>query len=145
MKKVKIYVGCSLTQAPEWFRHSIEVFKASLARLPNVEVLDFVGLTAGTDADVYEHDIHRCVREADLFVADCSFPAIGLGWELGTAVEKLEKEVIAVAKRGTKVTRLVTGASSPRNPNYSFMFYNSMDEVFDAVVARLDILQRKRA
>jgi hypothetical protein len=106
----------------------------------------FLGLEVGTDQDVYEHDIHECVRNADLIIAECSFPSLGLGWELGTAVEKYRKPVLAVAKEGTKVTRLVTGAQSERNPDYQFELYRSVEDLLSiAVTMVMSIFDRRYA
>ncbi len=120
--KAKLYVGCSLTHAPKAFREDVAVFKNSLKT--TYDVLEFVGLEAGTPADVYRHDT-ECVRSCDLFIALCDFPSIGLGYELGLATE-LGKPVIAAAHRDAKVTRLVLGI---QNPNYTFLRYNSFEEI----------------
>ena len=106
--KQKIYVGCSLTQAPQEFKDAIEALKTKLRE--NYEVLDFIGTAKGTPRDVYMWDIHRCVQSCDLFLAICDLPSIGLGWELAVAVEVLKKPVLAVAHQNTKLTRLLIGA-----------------------------------
>ena len=85
----KLYVGCSLTLAPESFRQSVEELKNKLRA--DYEVFDFLGLVKGTAKDVYEWDIHHCVAKCDLFLAVCDYPSLGLGYEMGVAVEKLYK------------------------------------------------------
>ncbi len=107
----KIYLGCALTQAPEDFKAKVEDLKNSLRA--NYEIFDFIGLEKGTPTDVYRWDIHRCVAECDLFVAICDYPAIGLGYELGVAVERLHKPVLALAHTDTRVTRLLVGIDAP--------------------------------
>ena len=83
----KVYVGCSLTHAPKKFRDEVENFKNKLREI--CEVLDFYGLAdKDIPREVYEHDIHNCVGKCDLLLAICDFPSLGLGWELGTQVEK---------------------------------------------------------
>ena len=130
-QKFKLYIGCSLTQAPEDFKSSVEDLKDKLKA--QFEVLDFIGLVNGTPTDVYHHDVQTCVGTCDLFVAICDLPAIGLGYELGTAIERFKKPVLAVAHKNAHVSRLVIGIDAP---NYEFMRYNELSEVFDLVVAR---------
>lgn len=126
---MKIYVGCSLTQAPNDFKQSVEWLKAGL-RDAGYETLEFLGLTHGTARDVYEHDIHNCVGKCDFFLAICDLPSIGLGYELGTAVEKHGIPTLAVAHVDSKVTRLVLGVS---HPLFHFERYGEMAEVIDMV------------
>ena len=125
----EIYVACGLTHAPEEFKISVEGLKRVLREDRGYEVYDFVGLENGTPADVYAWDIGRCVGQSDLLVAVCDYPAIGLGWELGTAVEKLQKPTLAVAHQDTHVTRLITGAADAEAPNYRFRRYHDLEEV----------------
>lgn len=120
----KIYVGCSLTQAPEDFKLKIEDVKNELRK--DFEVLDFVGLTAGTAKDVYYWDIHECVAKCDVFVAICDLPALGLGYELGVAVEKFQKPTIALAHEHSLVTRCVLGIDQP---HYQFARYEDPKEL----------------
>ncbi len=121
---MKIYVGCALTQASAEFRQHVDGLKDQLRYLGH-EVLDFVGLEAGTPEDVYAGDI-RCVRECDIFIAVCDYPAIGLGYELGVAVEVLGKPVLAVAHKNAVVTRLVLGIT---HPNFTFRRYQLLADV----------------
>lgn len=129
MEKLKIYFGCSLTYAPEDFKKQVENFKDKLRLESGVEVMDFLGLVAGTSEDVYKCDIQNNVNSCDIMIGDCTYPSIGLGWELGTAVEKRKIPVLAIAHSDFKVTRLVLGAECSLNPNYRFYFYHQIDEV----------------
>lgn len=104
---MKLYIGCSLTQAPEDFKQKVERAKDSLRE--KYEILDFIGLVNGTANDVYNWDIHTCVATCDVFVAIVDLPSIGLGYELGVAIEKLEKPTLILAHQDAKVTRLVLG------------------------------------
>jgi len=128
---MKIYIGCSLTQAPEDFKESVEKVKADLRK--DHEVLDFLGTVAGTAHDVYRRDIHECLANCDAFIAICDLPAIGLGYELGVAVEKLNKPTLALAHKDAKVSRLTLGIEQP---HYTFKRYSdyegnsSADQVF---------------
>ncbi|MCL5666890.1 MAG: hypothetical protein M1383_03910 [Patescibacteria group bacterium] len=127
----KIYVTCSLT-------HASEEFKEEMARLKQMlkakfEVLEFKGLTDGTPTDVYHHDI-GCVKSCDLLLSECSHPAIGLGFEIATALFR-HKPILAVAKQDAKVSRLILGIDSSL---FSFMRYNSLEEVADAVEKKME-------
>lgn len=123
MKKLKLYVGCSLSKASKEFVDSVERLKTALAE-DGFEVLDFLGLTKGTPKDVYEWDIVRNVRTCDVFIAICDEPSTGLGYELCEAV-RVKKPVLAVAHQDTFVTRLVIGASEAE-PNLTFARYTDI-------------------
>jgi hypothetical protein len=127
---VKVYVGCALTNAPEEFRHNVEVLKYRL-KVPGVKVLEFMGLTNGSARDVYIHDIINCVSECDLMLAICDLPSTGLGWEMATQVSR-HKPLVAFAHKDAKVTRLIL---DPPVVNYKFHRYNDFDEVYRIAAA----------
>ena len=122
VRKLNIYVACALTYASEDFKKQIEILKEEIRNIDGVNLFDFMGVINGTPQDVYKHDIHHCVENANLIIAEVSEPSTGLGWELGKAVEsQKETYVLALAREDVKVTRLVTGAVDPkRNPRYFF-------------------------
>lgn len=130
----KIYVGCSLTHAPKEFIAAIDELKNELRK--SYEILEFIGLVGGTERDVFVNDTNM-VKACDLFLAECSFPAIGLGYELGTALA-LNKPVLAIAKNDAKVTRLVLGVD---HPLYTFLRYGSISEIVKAVEEKIKTLQ----
>lgn len=109
--KPKLYVGCALTNAPEDFRNNVEEAKVQLGK--DWEVMQFLGLQAGTSADVYNQDITSNVRTCEGFLAIADHPANGLGWELGVADER-ETPTLIVVKFGAVVSRLLIGASEAR-------------------------------
>ena len=122
--KRKIYVGCSLTQAPSEFVKMVEGLKNRLRA--EYKVFDFIGLENGTPTDVYRWDIHRCVAECDLFVAICDYPAIGLGYEMGVAIEKYGKPTLAVAHEDSKVSRMLLGIDSSV---YTWRRYRTIEDI----------------
>lgn len=124
----KIYIGCSLTQAPEGFKASVALMKDALRA--EFDILDFIGIADGTPTDVYRRDIEECLTKCDIFVAICDFPAIGLGYELGMALEKLEKPTLALAQTDIKVTRLLSGIDKP---HFRFERYTTFDEIPDRI------------
>lgn len=139
MKQTKLYVGCSLTHAPEEFKELVEAFKDAL-RAEGYEVFNFVGLVNGTPRDVYEQDICEFVRKADALIAICDHPSLGLGWETGEAV-RLGKPVLAVAHTDNHVTRLIVGAAEVE-PNFSFERYEDMTEDVVPLVKKLIPVKR---
>lgn len=130
-EKPDLYVGCSLTHAPEDFKENVEATKVALGK--NWEVMQFLGLTNGTAEDVYEQDIVRNVGGCDAFVGICDHPSIGLGWELSTATT-LGKPTLALAHKDTKLTRLILGAPA-FNPTMRVIRYEDMIEEVPAIVA----------
>jgi hypothetical protein len=122
-KESRIYVGCSLTQAPEQFRDEVAGYKESL-RDAGYEVFDFIGLENGTAADVYRWDIEHCVSDCDILVGVCDYPSLGLGWELNEAT-RLGKEVLAIAHKQSSISRLILGAADVRS-NVHFAHYDNL-------------------
>lgn len=120
--KKKIYIGCSLTYAPDSFVKEVEWLKNSLR--DDFEVLDFLGLIGATPKEVFEWDT-KCVRECDLFLAICDHPSLGLGYELGVAIE-LQKPILAVAAEHAKVSDLILGVT---NQNFEFRRYRDTSEI----------------
>jgi hypothetical protein len=117
-QNLKVYVGCALTHAPEEYRKGISLFKEKL-RAKGFEVLDFLWAKLKdprdvTPKEVYEWDILGCVKECDLFVAFADIPSTGLGYELGTVIEKYGKPVLVLAHKDSVVTRLVEGVTHPK-------------------------------
>lgn len=131
--KCRLYVSCSLTQSTAEFKSQIESLKSSFKN-KGFEVFEFLGTEKGTSADVYKWDIHHCVKRCDVIVAICDVPAIGLGYELGVAIEKWGKLVLAFAGEETRVTRLVQGVD---HKNFTFLRYKELGEVVSMVIDKI--------
>lgn len=135
MKK-KLYVGCALTNLPDEkrdaFLEMINKIKKELGKY--FEILEFAGVAdlktdkPLTPEQIYKYDIRECLMRADYFLAICDYPAIGLGYELGTAVEKMGIPVLAVAHKDSLVSRSIIGID---HPNFQFMYYNSVEEIIE--------------
>lgn len=119
---VKIYFACSLTQAPEEFKLAIEDIKKLLR--PKYDIMEFLGLVLGTPEEVYRHDT-ECVKNCDLLVADCTYPAIGLGMEISLALQ-LNKPILALAHKDAKVSRMVLGIQANK---FTFARYETAEEM----------------
>lgn len=131
---MKIYVGCSLTQSPEEFKQDIAVLKRILRS--RYEILDFVGLVNGTPRSVFEDDC-RCVRECDILLAVCDYPANGLGGEMMLAYT-LGKPILAVAHYDAVVSRFTQGFPPTR---FTFDRYGQMSEVPSLIDAFVESFQ----
>jgi hypothetical protein len=141
MKK-KLYIGCALTNLPADKRDAllemIAKIKKELSKY--FEILEFLGVEdLNTDKpftarQIYNFDIKECLMKADCFLAICDYPAIGLGYELGTAVEKRGIPVLAMAHKDSKVSRGITGID---HPNFHFIYYNSVDEIIEKTLETL--------
>lgn len=132
IKKIKIYVGCALTYAPEEFRKSISSFKDKLRE--DFEIMDFLWAKLPNPRDVdpkdvYDWDINDCVKNCDLFVAVCDEVSLGLGYELGTAIEKYNKPVLVLIKKDKILTRLIEGI---QHKDFSLKEYQDLN--FDGVL-----------
>lgn len=129
--KKQLYVGCGLTQASDEFKQEVEDTKHALR--DDWDVMQFLGLTAGTEVDVYRTDIIENVGSCAAFVAIVDEPSIGLGYELCRAAY-LGKPVLAVAHKDSKITRLVLGAPSFHD-NFEFRRYEDMVEDVPAIIS----------
>ena len=128
--KKKLYVVCGLTQASEEFKDQVEALKARLGT--EWEIMEFLGLVAGNEADVYQRDIIDNVGGCDAFLGVFDEPSIGLGWELRESIG-LGKPTLGVAHVDSKVTRLILGAPA-FNPNFKFRRYENMVEDVPPIV-----------
>ena len=126
----KLYLGCSLTHATEEFKKQISDLKNLLR--DKYQIMEFLGTETGDARDVFKHDISQ-LKTCDLLLAECSHPSTGLGFEIATALDH-HKPVLAVAQEGAKVSRLILGINSIL---FSFMRYQTLDEVLDAVEKKL--------
>ncbi len=125
----KIYVWCALTHATLEFRQQISDFKNSLRE--RFEILDFVGVTDGwtiSPQEIYAHD-RNCVLDADILVAECSYPSTGLGYEIATAIDH-GKKVILIAHQDALVTRMILGIPHDKA---AVMRYRNINEVRDFI------------
>jgi nucleoside 2-deoxyribosyltransferase len=130
MKKKKIYIAHSLTHAPQEFRIAMDELREKLRK--DYEILDFVGLEKGTAQEVFEWDMN-CVRRCDLLIADCTHQGIGLGMEIGVAIEN-NKQALIVAHEDAHVTRAVIGITTP---SFTIKRYKNHEEILDMVKEKL--------
>ncbi len=141
MKK-KLYIACALTNLEDDKRN---IFLSNIESLKNsfredFEVLEFLGVDDRgtqhpfTPKEIYEHAIKKCIEQADYVVAICDYPSIGLGYELGVAIEKRGIPVLAFAHKESLVTRLVIGIE---HENFAFARYSSLDDIVQTTLKTL--------
>jgi hypothetical protein len=70
-------------------------------------------------------------------------PSIGLGWELGTQIEKRKQRTMVVTKTGTKLTRLAIGAAEV-NSFVTMSEYEKLTDLIPAIVDALEALCREK-
>jgi nucleoside 2-deoxyribosyltransferase len=140
-KKPKLYVGCALTDAPEDFRNDVENLIETLGK--DWQVLKFLGLVGGTNADVYTQDIGN-VRKCAAFLAIIDYPSTGLGLELGEA-SKLAKPTLLTQRADKGGSRIVLGAAE-LVPSFDFETYENMQADLPSIVKEefAHILTRNR-
>lgn len=129
MKTKTIYLAMALTHASEDFKHNFNITLRSQLKKANHMVLDFVGLYNAHADNVYLSDLN-CVREADLMIAICDEPSIGLGMEIMERIT-IKKPLLLCWKRGSKITRMVIGAVIVEKCFYCQ--YNSIDDIIRVV------------
>lgn len=67
--------------------------------------------------------------DSDIFIAECSSPSLGLGYEIATAIEN-NKKTILIARKDALVTRMILGIPSSKA---TFLRYEHLDEVRDFI------------
>ncbi|MFM2423963.1 MAG: hypothetical protein RLZZ70_352 [Candidatus Parcubacteria bacterium] len=131
-RKLKVYVGMALTDAPPEFREVFQAqVKGGLKALGDVVILDFVGLEKGTATDVYRYD-RSCTEEADLCCFIVDHASTGLGMEIMLR-EQCGKPALFFAASGKKVTRMLTGFLDVGGRQ--LLRYESAGDVISAVSA----------
>ena len=130
-KKLKVYVGCALTSAPDDFIERIIALKIQLRNVLRVEILDFFGGKgkAGpgvTPEQVWARDIYECVALADAMLAICDLPSIGLGIEIEKAAGTRGIPTMIVAHHDVRISHLVLGIPYPC---VQVQRYQTLDEV----------------
>lgn len=135
VSRPSIYIGHALTGAPEEFVNHADAIRQRLRE--RYQVLDFLGLVAGTARDVYESDAN-CVRTCGAFIALPEVPSTGLGMELQIAIS-ISKPTLVLHRTGVRITRMLLG--SP-NPNQEVADYGTVDEAVGHVGAFVDRMFR---
>lgn len=129
MNKRRLYFSCALSGLPEDHRQAMIEVRSTLQ--PHFEVMEFCDAST-PPAEIFHHDINVCVAGCDLVVAMCDYPSVGLGYEMGTALELHGKPVLALAAIDARVSSLVLGIP---HKNFSFRRYSDISNVRDMVLA----------
>jgi hypothetical protein len=124
-KKIKLYVGCALKNAPKEFIERVFLLRSELAKDPRYEILEFLG--PGKPEDIYRRDIHECVANADMMLAVVDQPSLGLGYEMATHCKHFKRPLLAVAHKDSVVSGLIEGIHG--EGRFSFARYSEISEV----------------
>ncbi len=73
-----------------------------------------------SDRQVYQRDM-SLLEQADLLIADVTFPSLGVGFEICKAIQ-LGKPVYLIAREGVRVSKLIAGVAEVRR-------YSSLEEM----------------
>lgn len=143
MKK-KLYIACALTHAPEEFRQMIFRLR-TLFQEAGFEILEFAWKDGPRhDVNIYELDMYQRLDEADVVVAVCDYPSIGLGMELERAFAHhyadttftRRPQVFAFAGTDMKVSKIVPDALA----HYGFpsqVFYKEPEDIVAYVLGKV--------
>lgn len=120
-----LYVGCAIRNAPEGYVSTVESLKKKFE--DDFFVLHFVGVSpTATAKEIYEIDID-CAGRADLMLALCDFPSLGLGIELAKRAE-LSKPTIIAYRTQTNISRMVLGLAEVHS-NFQVVEYSDTEEL----------------
>lgn len=122
-RKLVVYFSCALSGlSPEHRAKMVELRNKFQKRY---KVLEFCGPETPA-GDLYRHDIHHCVRVADFLICICDERSTGLGYEMGTGIEKYRKPAVAFARREALVSKVITGIDYP---DFSFLRYDNVSQI----------------
>jgi hypothetical protein len=132
-KVLRVYWGCALTHAPAEYREMMNRIIQFIKNYhPQVQLLEFLGTTAGSAQDVYIQDIEKNVASCGLFLNDVSQVSLGLGFEIGAALLRYNKHVVSFVQKDVHLTRLLTGATFCHE-NYSVIEYTDEKELLQFI------------
>jgi hypothetical protein len=129
--KPLIYFGCALSNAPKTFIEDIDYIRDSIT--PFGDVLRFLGLHHPNVGDAFQFDLN-CVRRSDIVVGDLTHPSLGLGMELGVAIEN-RKPIIMLANDKIAPERLLMWGSW--DPLHFKLRYKTREEAVRFVIAKI--------
>lgn len=139
--KRKIYFAGSIRGGrvdAELYRRMIEYMQRTdvvLTEHVGSPQLSALELGRDRDAEIYEQDT-AWLREADILIAECTCPSLGVGYELAYA-EKLGTPChIFYDKTKAQLSAMLTG-----DPYFSIYPYKNDDELFeilDAILSKND-------
>ena len=117
---MKIYVAHSRK-----FDYLNELYKPIRSNINNHEII------LPHESEVFEKHDREYYRNIDLFIADVSYPATGLGIELGFAYDD-NKPIYCICKKGNKY------CSSIKSITDKIYEYNDMDEMISIIKGLVD-------
>ena len=114
---MNIYFSCSITggRAEEKIYQAIvkemldRGHEVPTAHLSSPDVMEMENVV--DPVEIFDRDI-KWLRECDAVVAEVSSPSHGVGYEVAYAL-MLKKPVFCCYKRGKKVSKIITGNTSP--------------------------------
>ncbi|REL32881.1 nucleoside 2-deoxyribosyltransferase [Rhodohalobacter sp. SW132] len=76
-----------------------------------------------TDREIHDEDM-AWLRESDIVIAEVTTPSLGVGYEIGRAVE-MEKRIVCLYRNidGSKVSAMLKGS-----PNFQCKSYQTIEE-----------------
>lgn len=143
--KLKVYFTCAIKHAPPEYKQMIGRVVAYIKTIEFVQLLEFVNpITELSHQEVYKHDIHDCVKNADVVLGESSFPSFGQGYEFGTSVEKHGHPTVAFVSKTAQVSKFVFGIECDLNPLYKIVAYENETELLTLIEEFLQKEYKKR-
>lgn len=141
-RKLKIYVGCKLTNASSEFIDLVASVKAHINSTNSYEVIEFLGLEEGTQEDVVLHDTNGMLK-SDICLFFVENESSGMGIEIGLGIP-FQKPVIVLIpckiEEYKKISRMVTGQTAV---NARFVSKGYSTDNISQIVTYLDSYRKK--
>lgn len=108
-------------------QHLLQHYVVLTEHLANGSLKD-VGETNLTDYQIHERDL-RLVKEADIIIAEVSNPSLGVGYELGRAVE-MHKKVLCLYRQNNdkRLSAMINGSEG-----ITARQYETVEEAIDII------------
>jgi nucleoside 2-deoxyribosyltransferase len=97
-----------------------------------------IGETNFTDKGIHDRDM-RLVKDADVIIAEVSNPSLGVGYELGRAVEMKKKILCLYRNDDRRLSAMVAGSEGVMTK-----YYNNPDEALSIIDEYLEKIEIKK-
>lgn len=110
MKEFIVYVSAPILNSSARLKEFVTTFKSGLRRQTTAIVLEWVSPTDEEIKDFFERDLGN-VYMCSAMIAFVDEPSTGIGIEIAEVIRQ-EKPLLCLYRKGTKVSRMILGATA---------------------------------
>lgn len=139
---MKIYFACSISGGRKdeiAYQYMVQVLIGMGIDVPTAHIAE-TGIEE-VDAleeprDIYNRDVNW-IQESDLLIAEVSTPSLGVGYEIGYALD-LDKPVLCLYQKDIVVSKMITGNSHPLLTVMEYQDMAHAEEILQTYLATYD-------